>query len=77
MLQKSHLTGRPYNEDDVIFFRNPVQSAYYFLNGATLVDLIVTEELKFIFIFNKRDHERLKLNWKYRKNNRTEFYDKK
>lgn len=67
MLQKSHLTGKIYNEDDVVFFRNVYQSAYYCLKGAHLVDLIPTDELKFVFVFERKDHQKYRADWEKRK----------
>lgn len=72
LLQKSRLTGRMYDEDKVVFFRNPVQSAYYYLKGAELIDLIPTEELKFVFVFKRSDHKKLIPLWDERKNNQNE-----
>ena len=66
MLAISRISGLPYNDDEMVFFKNPEQSAAYNYWGAILVDVIPTEEFKFIFVFSRTDHTRLKLKWKYR-----------
>lgn len=64
MIQTSKLTGKYYNDSDCVFFRNPFQSAAYYLWGAALIDLIPSEDFKFVFVFSKSDHQRLKMKWK-------------
>lgn len=64
MITKGDTTGITYEAEDCVFFRNTLQSAYYVFCGARLVDLFVDDKMRFVFVFLKEDHERLKLLWK-------------
>lgn len=59
----SELTGREYENEDCHFFGNAKQSAAYKLWGAELIDLIATEEMRWIFVFTKTDHNKYKIKW--------------
>ena len=59
----SSITHEYYENEDCVFFRNALQSAKYITWGATLVDLFVGSEDKFVFVFLKIDHEKYKLKW--------------
>lgn len=63
MYQVSDVTGKTYNDEDMVFFRNYVQAAYYISWGVELVDLFVDSSMKLVFVFSKEDHERLKHKW--------------
>lgn len=67
MSTRSEVTRELYNEEEMVFFRNPTQSAYYCLKGAKLVDVFATNELKFVFVFSKEDHRKIKKDWEKRK----------
>ena len=64
MKSLSNLTNKLYQEEDHVFFRNVLQSAFYVSNGAKLVDLFVDKSMKFVFVFSKKDHDKIKLLWK-------------
>lgn len=64
METRSEITGITYLDEDCVFFRNPTQSACYKNWGATLVDLFVGNDNKWVWVFYRRDHKRLKLRWK-------------
>ena len=66
MKTKSNITGLDYEDEDCVFFRNPVQSAYYVFKNAKLIDIFVDSKLQFVFVFSKADHEKLKLEWRER-----------
>ena len=59
----SSITNLPYENEDCVFFRNTLQSAFYVFQGAKLVDLFVDNNMRFVFVFSKEDHHRLKLLW--------------
>ena len=59
----SDLTGRMYENDDVVFFRNHVQAAYYHSWGCELVDLFVDNNMKWVFVFWKADHIKHRDRW--------------
>lgn len=63
MIQISEVTGKRYNDEEMVFFRNYVQAAYYISWGVELVDLFVDSSMKLVFVFSKEDHERLKRKW--------------
>lgn len=67
MIVQSNLTGQDYNDSDCVFFRNVLQSAFYFFRGCKLIDLFVDDNLKFVFVFSKTDHNKVKMEWKDRK----------
>lgn len=69
MIVSSNLTGDDYEDRDCVFFRNPIQSAFYVFRGAKLIDLFVDDKMKFVFVFDRKDHERIKMEWKTRKEN--------
>lgn len=60
----SSITGMYYEDEDMVFFRNPLQSAYYVFHGAKLQDLFVDDKMRFVFVFSKADHNKLKMLWK-------------
>lgn len=60
----SQITGEYYEDEAHVFFRNTLQSAFYVFHGATLVDIFVDDNMRFVFVFSKSDHERLKILWK-------------
>ena len=60
----SETTEKYYEDEDCVFFRNTLQSAFYKFHGAELVDLFVDNNMKFVFVFYKKDHERLKMLWR-------------
>lgn len=64
MKSVSDLTGTQYEDEDCVFFRNTLQSAFYVFHGATLVDIFVDDKMRFVFVFSKIDHDKLKLLWK-------------
>lgn len=59
----SDLTGMMYENEDVVFFRNHVQSAHYRHWGCELVDLFVDGQMKWVYVFWKKDHAWAKLKW--------------
>lgn len=64
MKVRSDTTGIYYEAEDCVFFRNTLQSAFYKFHGAELVDVFVDDNMKFVFVFYKTAHERLKMMWK-------------
>lgn len=60
----SEITGEMYECEDCVFFRNTLQSAFYVFNSAKLIDVFVDDNMRFVFVFSKNDHNRLKLLWR-------------
>lgn len=59
----SELNGKMYEAEDCNFFRNPLQSAYYRQWGCELVDLFVDGNMKWVWVFWKKDHDWAKIKW--------------
>lgn len=66
MITISNITKEAYYDEDMVFFRNPLQSAFYVFKGAELKDLFVDDKLRFVFVFSKEDHNKYKIEWKLR-----------
>lgn len=66
----SETTGKCYEDEDCVFFRNYVQSGYYIEWGAELVDVFTDSSHKLVFVFTKADHNRLKEKWGTKKENK-------
>lgn len=69
MRQVSELTGEVYYDEDVVYFKNYVQSAHYVAWGAKLLDLYVLSDMKFVYVFSKEDHNKYKMRWGKKNNN--------
>ena len=59
----SELSGKIYEAEDCCFFRNPIQSAHYYNWGCELVDHFVDSQMKWVWVFWKKDHAWAKLKW--------------
>lgn len=64
MYSVSKITGNTYKNNEHVFFRNTLQSAFYVFHGATLIDIFVDDKMHFVYVFSKSDHDRIKLLWK-------------
>lgn len=53
----SDITGKQYNPAECVYIRNPVQAAKYLKYKLPLIDLVVSDDDKLVFIFN-RDESR-------------------
>lgn len=60
----SSITGEWYEDEDMVFFRNTLQSAFYVAHSASLKDIFVDDNMHFVFVFTKKDHDKLKRLWK-------------
>jgi hypothetical protein len=63
MLNKSDVTGLEYHAEDMCFFRNYIQAAYYCSWGAKLWDIFVDSKNKWVFVFSKEDHLKYRDRW--------------
>ena len=66
MRQVSDVTGKVYYDEDMVFFRNYIQAAAYLSYGAELIDLFTDSNMKLVFIFSRKDHEKYKNKWNQR-----------
>lgn len=62
MTIKSAVTGKSYDDSKVVFFYNLIQCMKYMKHGALPLDILVSKD-KLIFVFDKKDHQRLKEGW--------------
>lgn len=72
MREVSDVTGVVYEIEDVVFFRNLYQSAFYIDHNATIVDVFTDGKGKLVFVFYKKDHEKLIKLWIENKENKDE-----
>ena len=63
MKTKSDVTNLWYENEDVVFFRNLYQSAFYVEHNATIVDVFTDRNGKLVFVFYKSEHEELIKLW--------------
>lgn len=49
----SEITGKTYNPSECVYIKNPVQTAKYLKHKLPLLDLIVSDDDKLVFIFNR------------------------
>ena len=59
MMQISDVTGRRYEAEDCVFFRNYIQSAFYIAHGCELVDIFTDSKMKLVFVFWKKEHNNM------------------
>lgn len=59
----SDVTGICYENEDVVFFRNLYQAAFYVANSATIVDVFTDGRGMLVFVFYRDQHELLLKKW--------------
>lgn len=66
MYVTSDITGKTYTAENVHFFRNPTQSAHYvsWLGSDALIDLFVDGQNRFVYVFEKSAHDKVKERWR-------------
>ena len=69
MIVRSKITNELYDKNDCVFFKNPVQSAFYFENGVMPVDIFPEENGKWVWVFWKKDHKKMIEIWDNRREN--------
>ena len=72
----SDVTGICYESEDVVFFRNLYQIAFYVANSATIVDVFTDGKGKLVFVFYRDQHENLIKLWLANKNDSKENQEK-
>lgn len=63
MIVQSETTGKYYEDEDCVFFRNYIQAAKYISWGAKIIDLFTDGSDKLVYVFSKLDHNKYKLRW--------------
>ena len=59
----SDVTGINYENEEVVFFRNLYQSAFYVAHNATIVDVFTDSKGMLVFVFYRNQHEELIKLW--------------
>lgn len=49
----SEITGIQYNPTECVYIKNPVQTAKYLKHKLPLIDILVGEDDKLVFVFNR------------------------
>lgn len=55
----SEVTGKVFDDDDVVYYRNIQQSAFYMSNKVIPVDIFCDDNGKLVFAFKRKDHKRM------------------
>lgn len=63
MITISDVTGIEYELENVVFFRNLLQSAFYIDHNATIVDVFTDSNKKLVFVFWREQHKDLIKSW--------------
>lgn len=63
----SEVTRKWYDADNAVFFRNVVQSGWYVMNGATILDVFADSKGMLVIAFPRDEHKVLIKEWAARK----------
>jgi hypothetical protein len=63
MISKSELTDRWYHDEDVVFFRNLYQCAFYIKNHCLPIDIFTDGNDKLVMVFDRQQHNELIKLW--------------
>lgn len=63
MIEKSEITGKIYNAEDCVYFRNIAQSVFYMEHGVQPIDVFVGGDHKLVMAFKKDDHKKILPLW--------------
>lgn len=63
MYMMSDVTGKTYQTEDAVFFRNLVQSSFYISNGATILDVFTDSDGLLVIVFPREEHKVLIRKW--------------
>lgn len=74
MYDTSEVTGITYRIEDVVFFRNLHQSAFYIKHGAKIIDVFCDGSDKLVFCFPREQHKELIKMWM---DNKVKTFEKK
>lgn len=59
----SDVTGKEFESNDAVYFRNIVQCGFYLAHGATLLDVFADSAGKVVMVFPREQHETLIKKW--------------
>lgn len=69
MIEVSEITGKTYESEECVYFRNCVQSAFYIANHCTIQDIFTDSNMKLVFVFKKDEHRKILPLWMANKEN--------
>lgn len=72
MIAFSDITGKVFDDKEVVYYRNPTQSGFMLNNGAQLIDLFADSNNKLVFVFSLVDHKKYIKKWSERKHDTKE-----
>lgn len=59
----SELTGKMYENEDVVFFRNLYQCAFYVAHNVMPVDMFTDNNGKLVMVFDRQQHNKIIKLW--------------
>lgn len=63
MIQVSDVTGKTYDDEDMIFYRNISQIIFWLEHDCIPVDIFAGGDHKLVVAFTKEDHKRMMPLW--------------
>lgn len=63
MIVISELTGKEYQDEDAVFFRNLYQSTFYVKHNCMPIDMFCDGRDKLVMVFRRDDHNRMIKKW--------------
>lgn len=63
MISISELTGREYRDEEVVFFRNLYQCAFYIKHNCYPIDMFCDGQGKLVMVFDRQKHNELIKLW--------------
>lgn len=73
MISISELTGKPYVNEDHVFFRNLQQSCFYVKHHCMPIDLFCDSNDKMVMVFPREKHNQLIKLWMENKTKKIEY----
>ena len=70
MMEISDVTGRRFNSEEAVYFRNLIQASFYIANGATILDVFTDSAGKMVVVFPRDEHKVLLKKWMENKENK-------
>lgn len=74
MLQHSDVTGRDFYDEEAVYYRNVIQSAWMLSHpDCVLLDIFTDSKGKIVFVFPKELHKNLIGEWANRKHDTKDY----
>lgn len=69
MVEFSEVTGKTFESEDCVFFRNIFQIAFYVAHNCPVQDVFTDSDMRLVFVFKKDDHKKVLPLWMANKEN--------